>query len=63
MTNYEKIKLMPPDDIAFYLRDIIECCTSEIDHCRDCPLLNCWPCSEEAIKKWLESEVSENERS
>lgn len=50
MTNFEKIKNMTVEEMAYYLCNDLPLCPLKAPHCRDnkCP---------ECFKKWLESEV------
>lgn len=64
-TNFDKIKAMSSEDFAEFLENISDCCACDTDDgkCpRDCPLLNVAECSKGGIKKWLESEVEDNDR-
>ena len=58
-TNYDRIRSMSVKRLADFLNDISNC---EINDCRFCPLNVTGACNYKSIKKWLLSEVSDNER-
>lgn len=55
MTNYENIKNMSVDEMAKIINPYITCVGCEKQG------LNCWWDCELTIKKWLESEVSNDD--
>ena len=56
MTNLEKIRAMPAEELAEMLSVIIRC---ERINCNVCPLRRAQRCRKLSIKNWLESEVEE----
>ena len=55
MTNYEKIKNMSIDELAEIINPFITCVGCEKQE------LNCWWNCKLTVKKWLESEVSNDD--
>lgn len=56
MTNYEYIKNMNTDELAYFIDRVTKACVYE--SCENCPI-NINDCDEINIKNWLESEVTE----
>lgn len=57
MTNYERIKNMSVEEIAYLLSKIAYCCATKNSNL--CPLSAAESCREDGIKILLESEVEE----
>lgn len=57
MMNYERIKNMSVEELAYLLSEIAYCCAT--NDCDLCPLSAAESCREDDIKIWLESEVEE----
>lgn len=58
-TNFERIKAMSVEELKTFLYCISKAaCVYDCD-CDKCPLENAGHCTEDGIKKWLESEVDE----
>lgn len=57
MTNYERIKNMSVEELAYLLSRIAYCCATKNSNL--CPLSAAESCREDGIKIWLESEVEE----
>lgn len=54
-TNQDQVRNMSTEELALFIFNILQCCTSE--DCENCPMKAFSPCNLSDIKQWLESEA------
>lgn len=56
MTNHERIQNMSVDEMAAFMRDIVDCVHNPV--CEMCKM--CYICTDSSAEEWLMTEVDEN---